>query len=178
MFVALRPPPEVLAALWSLRVAGPGLRATRHGQEHLTLAFLGEVEDPAALIGQLDAVLPSATAPRLRLAGAGRFGGGAVWLGLRGELERLHHLQRSVTAAVERAGLALPSGRWRPHLTVGRGRLPEGLAAYQGPEGCWREVALVRSQLRADGAEHTPLREWMLATPHSGGCATLGSCAP
>lgn len=136
----------------------------RTGREHLTLAFLGEVEDPARLLVALGAAKRH-RAPRLRLAGAGRFRGGPVWLGLRGELDQLHRLHGALQDAVEAAGLPHSVDQWRPHLTIGRARaVPAGLHAYEGPEAPWRDLALVHSTLTRQGALHVPLQTWHLPT--------------
>lgn len=155
LFVGLYPPGPVLQAL-----------PRRTDREHVTLAFLGEVDDPAPLRSGLERVagLP---APRLRLAGAGRFRGSAVWLGLAGDLAALHALHAAVGEVVGEAGLRVDTGRWQPHLTVGRGRLPPDLLAYEGPEAAWHEVALVQSRLGHDGARHEKLSTYGLAVPGS-----------
>lgn len=151
LFVALYPPEVVVQDL-----------PRRSGKEHVTLAFLGDVKDPAGLRDALGAV-ERREAPRLRLAGAGRFPGGAVWLGLLGELDRLRRLRDQVQEAVEAMGLPRSSGPWRPHLTIGRGgAVPTALRSYEGPEAAWREVALVHSTLTRQGAVHVPLRTWRL----------------
>lgn len=145
LFVALEPPAAVVADL-----------PHRTGREHVTLAFLGEVDDPAPLLRALAAVA-RVPAPRVRLAGAGRFPGGAVWLGVHGDLTPVH-------TAVARA-LALPPGRspWRPHLTIGRGAVPAWAVSYEGPEDLWRTVALVRSTRSAGGVVHEALGREELA---------------
>ncbi|MDP9498217.1 MAG: hypothetical protein M3P46_11295, partial [Actinomycetota bacterium] len=64
------------------------------------------------------------------------------------------------------AGLRLDAGSWRPHLTLGRGGgpVPEAVLAYEGPDGVWDDVALVRST----GGQHSDLRAWRLPSerPH------------
>ncbi len=163
--MGLRPPPPVLA---HLRAAlprdapplAPTVRPARPGQEHVTLAFLGDVDDPDPVRSAV-AAAAALPAPRLRLAGAGRFGGSAVWLRLDGDLGRLHALAGAVQQAVRDAGVALQAGPWRPHLTVGRSRapVPPELSAYEGPYGLWDDLALVRST----GGRHTDLAAWRLA---------------
>lgn len=167
LFVALVPPAEVVAAL----PAPPrGLRPVPPGQHHVTLAFLGEVPEPAPVAVALDAVLPGCPAPRLALTGAGVFGH-AVWLGLTGERDRLHALAAAVQDAVRGAGVVLEARPYRPHLTVGRGVLPPRLAGYAGPSATWSRVALVRSTLGPAGARHDALRSWRLG----GGSAPAAS---
>jgi 2'-5' RNA ligase len=147
LFVALEPPVRVLADL-----------PRRTGREHVTLAFLGEVADPAPLLQALPAV-QLVPAPRVRLAGAGRFPGGAVWLGVHGDLAPVHEAVRVAL------GLPAPPAPWRPHLTVGRGAVPAWAAAYEGPESVWPSVALVRSSRSGAGVVHEALGRWQLAGP-------------
>lgn len=162
--MGLRPPLPVLAhlraALPGERLA-PAVRPARPGQEHVTLAFLGEVADPAPLERALAEDLGRLPAPRLRLAGGGRFRGGAVWLGLAGDLDRLQALARAAAEAATRTGVPLDAEGWRPHLTLGRGRgpVPAAVLPYEGPDAVWDDVALVRST----GGQHSDLRAWRLS---------------
>lgn len=150
LFLALYPPEDVLRSLpW------------RTGREHVTLAFLGEVADPSPLLPCLEAVerhpAPGSGWPALAGSGAGRSG----W-GLHGDLDRLEALHVEVQGAIAAAGLPVGPEPWRPHLTVGRGRVPSGLDAYEGPEAVWSRVALVHSAVTRHGAAHEPLRTYEL----------------
>lgn len=161
LFVSLVPPPEVVTALPALP---PTVRPAAPGQAHVTLAFLGEVAGAEPVAVELAGVLAGRPAPRLRLSGAGTFGR-AVWLGVAGDLDVLARLAGAVQDAVRAAGVGLEARRWRPHLTVGRGRLPGELPAYEGPVATWGRVDLVRSHLSPEGARHEPLHTWRLADP-------------
>ncbi|MDX6353171.1 MAG: 2,3-cyclic 3-phosphodiesterase, partial [Streptomyces sp.] len=92
---------------------------------HFTLAFLGEVPDPAR--SELDEHLARAARGHgpyeLRLAGGGRFGDRALWVGADGDLTGLAQLAGSVRAAARRAG-APPDEEYgfQPHLTLARSR--------------------------------------------------------
>jgi 2'-5' RNA ligase len=163
LFVALVPPPEVIADLPPVQ---EGVRPVRPDQVHLTLAFLGELPSAQPIASGLDTALDG-PAPRLQLAGAGRFGT-AVWLGLRGDLGRLAVLARLVQQVAIVAGVALERRPWQPHLTVGRvrGRPPTVIVPmhYVGPMATWTEVRLVRSELGPGSARHETLRSWHLPT--------------
>lgn len=176
LFVALVPPPIVVAAL--PHVPG-GVRPVPRDQVHLTLAFLGDHPAHEPLVECLDAVVRG-PAPVLQTIGAGAFGT-AVWVGLGGDVERLAELATSVQAAVAEAGVDLEDRSWRPHLTVGRTRgravsrghgrdllEPTVLAAlgdHAGPRAPWTEVRLVRSQLGRTGAHHETVAHWTLDAP-------------
>ncbi|MDX6228186.1 MAG: 2,3-cyclic 3-phosphodiesterase [Frankiales bacterium] len=155
LFVALVPPPVVLAAL---PPAPAGLRATPAAQLHLTLAFLGEVPSADGLLLGLEAVTGLA-APELRLAGSGSFGS-AVWLGVHGDLLSLRRLARTAQDVAGQCGVEVDRHQWRPHLTIGRGRVPAAFEAYEGPTARWGEVRLVRSRLGGGGARHETLAAW------------------
>lgn len=64
LFVAVRPPDDVIDTLARLRrPERDGLRWTSPAQWHVTLRFLGEIDDPAPVVEALDrAVLPPAVA--------------------------------------------------------------------------------------------------------------------
>jgi 2'-5' RNA ligase len=171
LFVALVPPAEVVVALPPLPL---GIRPVTPDQVHLTLAFLGEQPAATPIAAGLDHVM-GGTPPMLWLSGAGAFGN-AVWLGLRGDLDRLSALAADVQDAVRATGIELEHRRWRPHLTVGRTRdrrddrdprlppLLAGLAGYSGPSAAWDEVRLIRSRLGSGGGLHEVLTSWRLAT--------------
>ncbi|WP_405582750.1 RNA 2',3'-cyclic phosphodiesterase [Streptomyces sp. NBC_01190] len=129
LFVALLPPPdpvrELSAALSAVRRLGDAaaLRWTEPAGWHFTLAFLGEVPD--AVRPELHRRLGGAAAAdrphELRLAGAGRFGGRALWVGADGDLPGLVRLAESVRAAARAAGAAADETYgFAPHLTVAR----------------------------------------------------------
>jgi 2'-5' RNA ligase len=111
-FVALVPPAgalaELEAAVAPVRAAHPGLRWTPPAQWHLTLAFLGEVDE--AVLPELTDRLARAArrhppAP-LALAGGGRFGDRVLWT-------RVH-------AAPEPAAAQVPSSVRESPASAGR----------------------------------------------------------
>jgi RNA 2',3'-cyclic 3'-phosphodiesterase len=156
LFVSLRPPAEVVEHLVRATAA---LRTTRADQWHITLAFLGEVADPAPLGGPLARVAAGSPPLALRLRGGGFFRGpGVLHARLDGDVEGLRRLAAGVAAACRGAGVELEERRFRPHLTVAR-RLPHDpgtLDGYEGPAWTATCVELVRSRLGAR-AEHEVL---------------------
>jgi RNA 2',3'-cyclic 3'-phosphodiesterase len=163
LFVAVIPPEEALAGLGRVvtRLRGlpgtDGLRWTERPGWHLTLAFLGEVDE--GLLPALDERLARACRRHgpyeLRLAGGGRFGNRVLWAGTRGDLAGLAELARSVRGACRKAG-APPAGEagFSPHLTLARARRPaearlkplaEELTGYEGPAWAADALVLVRS---------------------------------
>ena len=159
-FVAVRPPAPAVAHLQSQLERWPSAPE----RWHVTLAFLGEVDEPRRLAAPLAAVCADAPPLQLSLTGSGTFGrGGPVWVGLDGDVAALTALAQEVGRACRRAGVAVDRRPYRPHLTVGRGRRPDPrvLASYAGPVWQADEVELVVSHLsrwvRHEVVERLPL---------------------
>lgn len=153
---------ELEAAVAPLRPGRDDLRWTGREAWHLTLAFLGEVDE--AVAGRLAPRLSRAAArhPQLTLAlgGAGAFPGAqrarVLWTGVQGDLRGLAALADSVAAGARRAGAAVANeGRgFRPHLTLARCRAPadvrplvENLSRYAGTPWTATEIYLIHSRL-------------------------------
>ena len=182
LFVAIAPPPAVLDELDTLaeplRADRPDLRWTGREAWHVTLAFLGQV-DQAAVARLLPRLERAARRhPRFRLAfcGAGAFPSAGranvLWSGLSGDRGALARLAESVIAGASRAGAPPPDKgrRFQPHLTLARCRMPadvtELVAALGGFEGQpWTadRVHLVRSRLGAtEQPRYSSLGSWPL----------------
>ncbi|SCL37338.1 2'-5' RNA ligase [Micromonospora pallida] len=174
LFVAIHPPPEALADLAAqvarLRIglaatAGTNVRLADPANAHVTLAFLGEVEDDrlAAVEDALGRAVGSCQGPeppRLRLGRGGQFGRGrstVLWVDVLGEVERLRTLAERIRDELRAAGLPHDDRPFRPHLTIARpgDRLDVeedriALNGYLGPSWPATEMALVRSHLGPD----------------------------
>jgi RNA 2',3'-cyclic 3'-phosphodiesterase len=184
LFVAITPPPAALdeleARVAALRPAWPALRWTGRPAWHVTLAFLGEVGEPAA--GELGPRLERAAHRHpglpLSIAGAGAFPGPGrarvLWTGIRGDRRALAALARSVAAGARRAGAPPPDEdrRFRPHLTLARcrepadvGRLVEALAGFAGAPWTAAGIHLIRSHPGDPGSppRYETLGTWPLA---------------
>jgi len=175
LFVALVPPPaavaELVAATRDLPVSG--LRPVRPQQWHLTLAFLGEVDDAtrAELVVRLGRVARRHPPPELALSGGGRFAEHVLWAGVQGDRTGLRRLCDSVRAAARRCGIATDQRPYRPHLTIARGAgadlrpLTQHLHGFTGSTWAARELHLVRSRLGAGPggtSRHEVVSSWPL----------------
>ncbi len=183
-FVALVPPAEALAELAAavapLRTAHPGLRWTPAAQWHVTVAFLGEVDEGVlpALGERLSRAARRHPPPSLQLAGGGRFGDHVLWTGVHGEADRVRRLAASVSAAARRCRIAVDDRPFRPHLTLARGRDRADLrpavallAGFTGTPWTADAVHLVRSRLGAGPggtAAHDVVGTWPLGRPPPG----------
>lgn len=121
LFVALSAPDETAAVLARLQ---EGVRAARWRPRealHLTLRFVGEIDEAAA--DDLDEALEAVRgpAPRVSLAGVGAFEEKGVPHALYAAVEpdpALTLLRKRCESAARRAGLAPDTRPFRPHVTL------------------------------------------------------------
>jgi 2'-5' RNA ligase len=175
-FIAIELPEEIKAAIAALQAELRRARAevswTKPENLHLTLKFLGEIEEQR--IGQIESACietAAAAAPfTLSLTGAGVFPHASrprvLWVGLAGEVEKVKLLQSDLDERLARAGFEREARAFQPHLTAGRIKSPKGAPAlvsraqaYRLPALSFtvREVVVMRSQLHPAGARYTPL---------------------
>jgi 2'-5' RNA ligase len=123
---------EVLERLTlRLRAKDDGLRWSTPDQWHVTLVFLGEVDDEAR--ARLVRELAGAREPKLtlRMEGLGVFERVGI---LHAQVEvtpELLRLYGAVAAAVKRAGLEVEDRPYRAHITLARSRNRDGRKAIE-----------------------------------------------
>ena len=172
-FIAIDLEPQIKE---SLRVLVQELRATRadirwvsDGGMHLTLKFLGPIDESRALRVReiLMGVAGRHHAFPVSLEGTGAFPGEisprVLWVGFAAEPELLA-LQEDIDTALEAEGFEREKRGFTPHLTLGRVKGPERVAKamaeltrHRGESfGAMtvRKVALFESLLRPEGAEY------------------------
>lgn len=157
LFVAVHPPVEVLDALAALpRPERSGVRWTTRDQWHVTMRFLGEVDDPEPVAGALAAaVAPLAPVTAVLGPAVTSLRPGVVCVPVAG----LDDVAAAVVGATAGFGQAPPDRPFRGHLTLARVRRgsgpPRRLAgapvAATWPVG---SVTLVRSRLHPHGARY------------------------
>lgn len=184
LFIALTPPPAVVdhldVAVAPLREQESGLRWTKPPMWHLTLAFLGDVDEDvqARLEKRLANVSSRYEWVGLRFKGAGAFSRPAsarvLWIGVETDLLPLRKLADSCAAAGRKVGLEVDDRTYRPHLTLARAKAREGLdvrplveqlSTYEGPSWTASEIHLVRSHLGPSPWYET-LVSWPLQPPN------------
>lgn len=157
LFVAVRPPDTILDALERLdRPEHPGVRWSARDQWHVTLRFLGEVDDPGPVMEALQAAplrrCEAVVGPRVTTLGRH-----VVCLPVAG----LDDLARGVDTAVRAAGQPPDERRFRGHLTLARVRRGRSAAHLAGEAFERRfpvtDVRLVRSRLGSDRARYEDL---------------------
>jgi len=133
LFVAIDLPDEARQSVTEICRGVPGVRWLPPDQFHLTLRFIGEVDDTVAAAirgGLAEIILPPFT---LSLQGAGCFPSPRrpriLWVGLTGG-EPLIRLQHRIEAAVVKVGIPAEERPFSPHITLARLREHhEGLIA-------------------------------------------------
>jgi 2'-5' RNA ligase len=122
LFVALEIPDAWRAQLASLQSGVPGARWVDPDTFHITLRFIGEVDEGQA--SDIDSFLQGIRAPtfELALSGVGHFGDDKprVLYAAVAPNPALDHLRKKVDSAVLRAGARIEGGKYRPHVTLAR----------------------------------------------------------
>lgn len=153
----------------------PGVRLVNPDDLHLTLAFLGEIDDATlAAVVTLTQEAARETSPfTLNLGKLGIFGPPyaprVVWAGVGGDLRRLGALQQRLAESLETLGFPRESRPYAPHLTLARiyrplaatplAQLTAMLAETPRRPAHWpvSEIRVMRSDLNAKGARYTAL---------------------
>ncbi len=178
LFIAIELPEDLKQAIakvqGQLKAAGAIANWTRPEGIHLTLKFLGDVEE--AKVPEIMAAMAGAAAGTgklsLKVEGAGAFPNVKVprvlWLGVRGDTERLATLQAAIEDEMERFGFEREERKFSPHLTLARIKFPKPRDNWAAMVGGIRDVnigsftadhvSLMKSELRRDGAVYTELK--------------------
>jgi RNA 2',3'-cyclic 3'-phosphodiesterase len=122
LFVGIALPPEQRLTLSTLCHGVPGVKWVDPGNYHVTLRFIGEVDEGVA--ADIDVALAGIRLPRfdLAVAGAGSFGPDdkprVVYAGV-DRSAPLGHLHEKIEATLMRIGLMPEGRRYSPHVTLG-----------------------------------------------------------
>ncbi|MEZ5932804.1 MAG: RNA 2',3'-cyclic phosphodiesterase [Alphaproteobacteria bacterium] len=136
LFVALDLPDEINESLAPLMRGLGDVRWMTDDQLHLTLRFIGELDNGRAHeVADALSLVPG-MAFELRLKGIGHFPPRGeprvIWAGVERQPE-LNGLKRRIDRALEQAGLERDPKKYTPHVTLARLRRPPtqaGLATY------------------------------------------------
>lgn len=177
IFIALDIPAEIRAGLTSYmeraRALAPEARWARVEGLHVTLKFIGHVDDAA--VEKIKAALtPIKAAPfEVKFAGVGFFpnpnAGRVFWAGVDGG-DSLPKLASTIDAAMEKLGIARETKPYHPHLTLARtsSRPLRGLKPLleepppQFGTMTAREFFLYQSQPQKGGSKYTKLERFAL----------------
>jgi 2'-5' RNA ligase len=160
LFVGIALPPALKLSL-SLMASGlQGAKWVDPGNYHLTLRFIGEIDEGRA--EDVDAALSQIRAPRfdLTLATVNHFGRRQLWVGVERN-DALTHLHQKIETAINRLGFAPDEHRYTPHVTLARLKFTseERLQAYIAEHALYRaqpfhvdRFALIASYLTKSGS--------------------------
>ncbi len=176
-FIAISLPEEIKKGMMAiqdrLKASGADVSWTQPEGMHLTLKFLGEIEEkmPPQIETVLGIVVASVRPFLLDVSGMGVFPDmrrpRVVWIGIRGNDDSLIRLQGGIEKELEMIGFPAEDRRFAPHITLGRIRSPgkaEHLLTLIEEEKDMEldgfkvsDVHLIQSELRPAGAIYTKL---------------------
>jgi 2'-5' RNA ligase len=174
LFVAVPLPEEIQDRVSALCSGLAHVRWVDPENFHITLRFIGEVDE--SRFEDIDMALSVVRAPafRLKLSGVDSFGNHngvrAVWVGIERE-PALFHLRDKVESALVRAGVPPETQKFKPHVTLtrsrqrGDARLGEFIARnslFQAGPFPVTEFTLFSSFLSQSGSIYTPERVYPL----------------
>lgn len=174
-FIAVELPAEVrgLAARLqqTLAESGAGVRWVAKDNIHLTMKFLGEIEDVQvpAVCRAVQQVAASSCAFEVEISGVGAFPSGdrprTLWVGVEGGTAELVALHERLDAALAELGYRPEERRFSPHVTIGRlrnGRDARRLADVLAQKADWKagevqveELVIMASELTPQGPHYT-----------------------
>ena len=160
LFIAIQFDDSIIDALTGfqskLREQGVKGNFTSEENLHLTLAFIGDYNDPEAV---LDAMEASNFRPfDISLDGVGHFGD-LFWMGL-ADNPALHAYVKRLRHCLADAGIPFDKKRFSPHITLIRraeNKYGDEIPVYDVPEGKMRveNISLMRSDRGKHGMIYT-----------------------
>lgn len=172
LFVAVELPAtvkdELDSAVGALRPSLPDAKWVPRDNAHLTIGFLGRVEDErvdgiaATLRGALAAKVPFTA----RLGGSGAFPAPrrarVIWAGLESEGDHLGSVATTCIRALEPLGFPPEARPWTAHVTIARLRTPADVSgvlpiALEPVEFAVKELTLFSSRLGRPAPRYEPV---------------------
>jgi 2'-5' RNA ligase len=167
LFVGVDFPQELKLALTKLCAGVPGAKWVQPCKFHLTLRFIGMVDDPTA--ANIAAVLLriEESACMLSLAGVGHFGGHTLWVGVENN-PALTCLQVRIEDCLQQIGLAAETRPYVPHVKLAQLQRRRSLRAFLSENAYFRApfpvscFSLIESRPNADGAIYEHKADYVL----------------
>jgi len=174
LFVAIDLPERIKDDITSTYMAIPGTRWIEEAQLHITLRFIGEVDN--TITEKIAYSLKSALIPpfNLTLKGVGHFPPRKIprilWAGIADNTD-LIRLQNKIERSVTSTGIEPDTRKFHPHITIARlnAAPPEKVALFLSAHSLFAtepfEVSqyhLYSSHLKKEGAHHEILQTYML----------------
>jgi 2'-5' RNA ligase len=95
-----------------------------------------------------------------------------LWVGLEGDLPKLHRLQAALTDGLQQHGFPVEVRAFSPHITLARRRerADSGMPPLWPPASqpkpqtaLFNKLTLFQSQLARTGSRYTPVADWAVA---------------
>lgn len=181
-FIAIELAPHIKVGIEDiqnkLKSSASDVRWVRPGGIHLTLKFLGNIEEEsiAEISDIIEQCSTDATSFTLKVCSLGAFPNEknpkVIWVGAEDSSGTLGKLQRSLEKRLAGIGFKTEKRAFSPHLTLGRVKslkgkreLTQGLEDHKNCE-CGnlevKEVCLFKSELKPSGAIYTKLKTFPL----------------
>ena len=121
LFAAIAMPDDIIERLLALQKGVPGAKWRPRENLHLTLRFLGSIDEDLVdgIAVRLKKVAARHPPFEAKARGLGEFGGHVLWVGIDGG-EPLVKMQKDVEATIVELGFAREERLFHPHITVGR----------------------------------------------------------
>lgn len=174
LFIALPISPEVKKQLEQIQISlynrnqSARVKWTSAGEWHITVVFLGEVDEKNIenIRNIINTVCAKYKPMNFRLDRVGGFPNilnpNVVVVKAVDESGQVEKLQKELANALRGLGIQIDDKPWKPHITIGRNKMRENLSGLDKvsiePVG-WtvREVILFESELLASGPRYTKL---------------------
>ena len=182
LFVAVDTPPSVkeriLALQEELKQTGADVRWEPPEKVHATLKFLGATDQErlVEIISTIETTTAGQQGFRIVYREVGCFPSmrrpRVVWIGMDDTDGRLRDLQQRIESSMEKLGFTKEDRPFHPHITLCRVKGDKNLdvllrrletVTFESQPVEIREVALVRSDLRANGSVYTTLKSFPLS---------------
>ena len=153
LFIAIDLPDDLKNALGKLTSGIDGAKWVKREQMHLTLRFIGDVDDSG--LEFIQSALQKIQSPSFdtHLEGVGQFppkgSPRVLWVGLKSP-PALNTLQRQINASITSLGLPPEDHPFSPHITLARFKSPphpESMRQYVRPTCCLQNRTLPGSVL-------------------------------
>jgi 2'-5' RNA ligase len=177
LFIAVDPGPaiseQIAHVVTEIRPFSPGSKwiASQEGGYHITLVFLGSIEDARLpeVVSAIEAVASRHAPLTIQITKGGGFGRTSrprvLWAGVTGDVEALSAIQKDVEAASISFGVAPEDRAFTPHITLARAKTPGGDVGLSAAASALREIhfgesrveelVVYRSDLTPAGARYT-----------------------
>jgi 2'-5' RNA ligase len=184
LFVAIDFPSELKFILSRLCTGVPSARWVAPGNFHLTLRFVGEVDDPTA--ARIAAALQRVAPPRFRLtlAGVGEFGGHSLWVGVEPN-PALLQLQEAVETELQGIAPTADPRPYLPHVKLARSRRRRSFRPFLAEHAGFRaepfevgEFSLMESHPGNTGVIYEHRADYVLLAAEEAAPAAINSAAP